>query len=349
MAYEKKKDNSAQKRLREELKNGELERLYAFYGEESYLKEFYRGEIEKQVVGDGGFGEFNIISIDSSDLTEDSLRDAIETLPFGAERKLIVIRDLDLSSCSQSLKEALPDIFAGLPDYVCLILYYQAIEYKPDKRLNIYKSIDKYGMAVEFSRAGEEELIRWLARRFSAHGKKIGKEECRRIIFLCGSLMTNLITEVDKIAAYSKNEVITREDIDAVASRVLEANVFDLTDCIMKRDYTKAIYIFRDLMEDKNEPIAVLSALTRQVQRIYAAALARREGRGERYLMELYNFRSSYPAELLLNATGHITVEGAAKALEICCNADMEVKSNIPDSERVVELAILKMTGVDKR
>lgn len=348
MAYEKKKDDSAQKKLREQLKNGQLERLYVFYGEESYLKEFYRGEIEKLVSG-GGFGDFNIISIDSADLTENNLRDAIETLPFGGERKLIVIRDLDISACPQALKEALPDIFAGLPDYVCLILYYQAIEYKPDKRLNIYKSIDKYGLAVEFGRAGEEELIRWLARRFAAFDKKIGKEECRRIIFLCGSLMTNLITEVDKIAAYSKGEVITREDIDAVASRVLEADVFDLTDCIMKRDYTKAIYIFRDLMEAKNEPIAVLSALTRQVQRIYAAALARREGKGERYLMELYNFRSSYPAELLLNAARNITVDGAAKALEICCNADKEVKSNIPDSERVVELAILKMTRVDER
>ena len=47
MAYEKKKDDSAQRLLREQIKNHDLQRLYVFHGEESYLKDFYKGEIEK--------------------------------------------------------------------------------------------------------------------------------------------------------------------------------------------------------------------------------------------------------------------------------------------------------------
>lgn len=345
MAYEKKKDDSALKRLKEDLKTGQLQRLYVFHGEESYLKEYYRDAIEKQI-GDSGFADFNLIHIDGNEVNEDNLTDAVESFPFGSEKKLILLRDLDLSGCNAKVKEMLPKLFENLPEYVCMVLYYSSIAYKPDKRLNIYKSLEKNGCIVEFSRAKGSELVNWLARRFAAHKKKIGARECDYMIFLCGSLMTNLITEVDKIASYSKGEIIKKEDIDAVASRVLEADVFDLTDCIMSGSYTKAIGIYRDLMEQKNEPIAVLSALIRQVQRIYAACLALGEGKGEKYLADLYGFRSSYPAKLLIDAARRTNVKKAARALELCCNADIELKSNIPNAERTLELVIIRMAEV---
>ncbi len=348
MAYDnkKKEDGSAGvKKLKDDIKNGTLAPLYVFHGEESYLKEYYRDAIEKQIAA-SGFAEFNITVFDGGEFNADMLTDAVESLPFGSEKKLIVIRDLDLGGARQEIKDAFLRLFADLPEYICMILYYEAVAYKPDKRLNLFKNLEKCATIVQFDRAKGSELVNWLARRFAAHKKKIGTRECDYIIFLCGSLMTNLITEVEKIAAYAKGEVITREDIDAVASRVLDASVFDLTDCILSQDYKKALAIFRDLMEQKNEPIAVLSALIRQVQRIYAATLAMQAGQGERYIADLYSFRSSYPARLLIDAARKTTPQKAAKALDICCNADIELKSNIPDPERVLELVILRMAEV---
>ncbi len=345
MAYEKKKDDSAVRRLRAELKDHALGSLYVFCGEESYLKEYYVAEIEKQIAA-GGFAEFNVTRLDGSRIDEDVFNDAVESLPFGSEKKLVIIRDPDFTAWPQKLRDSLPEAFANLPEYLCLILLYLGSEYKPDRRLNLYKSIEKNGLVVEFSKAQGSELVRWLQRRFAAAGKKIAPSDCDYIIFLCGSLMTNLITEVDKISAYAKGETVTREDIDAVASRVLEADVFDLTDCVMKGEHRRALAILRDLMEMKNEPVAVLAALTRQTQRIYAATLAKRAGRGEKYIAELCGFRSSYPARLLMEAAGRTTTERAARALELCCAADTELKSNIPDQQRILELVILRMAQV---
>ena len=45
MAFEKKKENTALKQLKADLKTGELAKLYLFYGEESYLKEHYRDQM----------------------------------------------------------------------------------------------------------------------------------------------------------------------------------------------------------------------------------------------------------------------------------------------------------------
>ena len=345
MAYEKKKNDESVKILKNHIKEKNLAKLYVFCGEESYLKEYYRKTIEK-MISTGGFDSFNIIYLDDEAITEDSLADAIESLPFGAEKKLIVLRDPQFGWASK-FRKPLPEVFASLPDYVCMILYYQAIEYKPDKRMALYKSIEKNGVVVEFNKARGAELVNWLRRRFAANNKAISPADCDYIIFLCGSLMTNLITEVDKISSYAKGDTVTRDDINAVASRVLDASVFDLTDCVAAKDYQKAITIYRDLIEAKNEPISILAALIRQVQRIYAAALALQSGKGEKYIAELYGFRSSYPARLLIDAARRTTVWKAAQILDICCNADTDMKSNIPDPTRTLEIAILRMAQLE--
>ena len=344
MAYAKKKDGykGGLQRLKEDIKAKTPRKLYVFFGEESYLKEYYRDELKK-LIGRGGSDDSNIINMDGSGLKAEELEDAVDSLPFGSERKMIIIRDPDLSSGGAKMKEYYTGLFSDVPEYLCMVLYYESSEFSMDKRLNIYKALEKNACIVEFERAGGSELVRWLQRRFSSHGKRIAPGDCDYLLYISGFLMTNLITEVDKISSYCEGETVTKADIDAVASRVLEVDVFDLTDCIMSGDYIKGISILRDLLDDKNEPVALMSAIIRQTQRIYAASLAVKDGKGEDYLTNLYKFRSSYPARLLLKAVKGIEPYKAAKALDICCNADTYLKSNIPDQARTLELTLLKM------
>ena len=165
------------------------------------------------------------------------------------------------------------------------------------------------------------------------------------MLFICGSLMTNLITEVDKICAYADHKNITKADIDAVASRVLDADVFAMTDCILNNNYDKALAILRDLFASKNQPVAVLGAITKQMQRLYGAKLAFEARKSEDYLAKLLGFRSSYPARLLMQGARRISLKGARKAVQLCAQADLDTKSNIPDAERVVELLLLQLAA----
>ena len=53
MAQKTKADNSAMKKLKQDLKEGGLGNLYVFHGEESYLREFYLGEMKKKLLPAG--------------------------------------------------------------------------------------------------------------------------------------------------------------------------------------------------------------------------------------------------------------------------------------------------------
>ena len=70
MAYAKKSaKNEAYQKLKTDLKEGNpLGNAYLFYGEESYLREYYLGEIRKTLIP-AGFEEFNYHALEGKDLT----------------------------------------------------------------------------------------------------------------------------------------------------------------------------------------------------------------------------------------------------------------------------------------
>ena len=100
-----------------------------------------------------------------------------------------------------------------------------------------------------------------MRRRFAAAGKDIDAGTVDHLLFTCGSLMTGLVPEIAKIAAYARGPKITAADIDAVADPVLDARVFDMTDAVAARDYDKAAECLAELLRMQEEPIRILAAL----------------------------------------------------------------------------------------
>ncbi len=326
-------------RLKLDINEGNPQNLYVFFGEEDYLKSHYLDRLRELCAG--MFDQFSTTTLEGERLNANDLVDAIDSPPMGSDRKLVIVRDCPLMPPQGELKELLHEILSELPDYICLVFYFDTLELSPDKRLGIYKTIAKYGHFVDFQHASTAELVPWLMRRFKSFGKMIDRVQCEHMLFTCGTSMTNLATEVDKIAAGTRGEQITKQDIDKLASRVLEADIFALTDRLMESDHTAAMLILRDLIDARNAPVAILAAIVRQMQRIYAAKLASESGRGERYLTDLFGFSSTYPAQLALRASRRMSLEKLRKIQLMCLNSDLELKSSIGDDRRTLELLIL--------
>ena len=338
------KRNTALERLKADLAAKTPAILYVFYGEESYLREHYIGQLSR-IAGESQLSDFNQITLDGDQLDAERLLAAIDGIPWGAERKLVLVRDYPLFKPTGTLKDRLGEVLSTLPEYICLVFSFDALEFKPDKRSSIWKTVDKYGLVVEFPRAQTSELVSWLKRRFQALGKRIDTKTCEYMLFYCGPLMTNLITETDKIASGTQGEEITRREIDQLASRVLEADVFELTDHILKGNYARGLEKLRELFELKNEPVAVLGAVTRQFQRLYGAKLAMNARQGEREVMQLLGFHSPYPAKLLMDGAKGMKLPRLRSMQEMCLQADLEMKSNLPDPQRTAELLLLRLSN----
>ena len=329
MAYAKKtsRSNEAFQKLKADLAAGTPGCAYIFYGEESYLREYYLGELRKKLVP-AGFEEFNYHRAEGKDLTVQDLVEMAEAMPMMAERTFIVAVDFDLFKLNEEQREKLIAFLNDIPPYACVVFVYDTVEYKPNRTMKkLYNAVSDHVEAVEFRAADSSDLVVWIARRFKALGKEIDRQTAEYLIFTCGGLMTGLVPEIAKIGAYAKGKTITQRDIDAVADPVLSAEVFKLSDAVLQGNYDLASSILGDLLKMQTEPIMILAALGSQLRRIYTARMTIDSGRDKYWLMELWDMKSDYPAKLLLSAAKRTSADWCADAVKMCQVLDRRMKS----------------------
>ena len=334
--------------LKKDLKEHSLRSLYFLYGEESYLREYYLDACKKALIGDSPFAEFNLFEFDK-DVPLEQLRDAVESYPAMSERKLVIVRDYDPFKASGSAAEFLIELFANLPEYLCLIFYYDTIEFKPDKRTKLYSAAKKTAQFVECTHLDDRQLVDWIKRRFRALGKYIETETCQYMIFLCGNAMVNLITEIEKAASFATVDTISEYHINAVCSPVLDAVIFDLTDAITENRYDKAIALISDLVAQKNSEVSIFSTIFKHIQRLYLANLNNASRGGEKELLSLLGTSSSYFAQKIVVSARKLPTEWLRNALLLCAQTDSELRdSNISDRQKAIELTLLEMCATQR-
>lgn len=323
----KKEENTPLKQLKQALKDSALGSLYVLHGEEAYLRDYYLDKIKEQVLTPG-LEEFNLHLIQGKEANPLSISEAVDCLPMMSARTMVLVMDYDLFGTSEDQREALTAILSDLPEYVCVVFVYDLIEYKPDARTKLAKTLKEKGLAVPFPHQNQGDLVDWIHRRFRALDRDIDSEQAKYLIFLCGDLMNSLAGEISKIAAYSKHTRITRQDIDAVAVPQLDAIVFQMTDAILQRDFDRAGRVLGDLYGQQESPYRILAALSKQLRQLYTARLALENHKNTQYLIQLWGMKNSYPAEKLMRAAPRFDLQWCRRAVMRAAEVDLDMKSS---------------------
>ena len=341
---QKPSENTSLTQLKKELKENTLGTLYLLHGEEAYLRDFYLSEIKKRILTPG-LEDFNLHTIQGKDATPHVISEAVDCLPMMSERTMVLVTDYDLFKTSESHREELAALFSDLPEYVCLIFVYDLIEYKSDARTKLAQTLKKYGLTVPFPHQNQGDLVDWICRRFRALDKDIDSEQAKYLIFLCGDLMNTLSSEIAKIGAYSKHARITREDIDAVAIPLLDAKVFQMTDAVLNRNFDRAARVLGDLLTQQEPPIMIHAILGKQLRQLYTARLAFESHKSSQYLVDLWNMKTSYPAEKLMQAASRFNRTWCRRAVTRAAEIDLAMKSSGGDQSELLTTFLLELAN----
>jgi len=332
-------------RLRSALKSGEAANVYIFHGEESYLLRHYLEELQKLLVP-AGFEEFNFHRLGGKGLTLQELYDAVEAMPMMAEHTLVTVTDLDIFKLDEKGREQLMELLDDFPTYCTLVFVYDTIPYKRDGKMKkLCAALDRCAVEVEFCQQERSQLLRWLKRRFAALGKEIDSAAADHLLFTCGTLMTELVPEIEKIGAYAKGPAITVDDINAVADPVLDARVFDMTNAITAGKYDQAARVLGELLRMQTEPIVILAAVGKELRRLYTARMALDGGKDRFWLKQLWGMSSDYPAKLLLQAARRVDRSWCREAVQRCQVLDRRMKSERNmDNESELTLFLMELS-----
>lgn len=265
--------------LEKELKTGNLNSIYLFYGEELFLIENAVKKIKNQ------FGEtikgINFISIDDTNIQE--LISDIETPAFGYEKKLIIARNTNIlkregkrkSTELVKIREKLDDYIKENEDIIKQTVILVFIEEDVDSRFALYKTLDKIGTVCKVDFQKPIQLEKRMLSICNSYQVKIDNSTMKYFVETCGTNMQELINEIRKLIEYAgKNGTIKKEDIDLLTIKKLENVIFDLTDNLGKRETKKALEVLQNLINNKEPIQKILINLYNHFKKLYFTKLA---------------------------------------------------------------------------
>ena len=244
------------KNINEHIKTGKLKKAYLLYGEESYLKKQYRDKLKKALLPEND--TVNYAYYEGKKTEPEQLIDLAETLPFFAERRLIVVEN------SGFFKNAVPkfaDYIKTMPDTACFLF----VEDEVDKRGKMFKAVKDIGYISEMGRQDEKTLLYWIAGQIKREGKQIKESAARYLVSRAGTDMELLEKELEKLFAYTLGRTeITSEDIEAVCTTQISNKLFDMVEAVALKQQKKALDYYYDLLALKEPPMRILYLLARQ-------------------------------------------------------------------------------------
>lgn len=245
--------------LNQDIKTGEFKQIYLLYGEEAFLKNSYKNRLKEAIIGDD---TMNFARFEGKGLDVDELIRLADTMPFFAERRLILVED---SGFFKSASDALVQYLPSMPDTTILLF----VETEVDKRNRLYKKVKDMGYTAELNRQDSAQLARWAGGILTREQKKITKHTMELFLSMAGDDMENIRMELEKLISYTLGrEVITDEDVLAVCAVQVTNRIFEMVSAIVNRQPRKAMDLYEDLLTLKEPPMRILFLIARQFNQL---------------------------------------------------------------------------------
>lgn len=204
-------------------------------------------------------GELAVDKIDAEEAEPAAILEAVQSLPFLASRKLVIIRNL---SANKTAAEQIEQIIGSAGDGTDIIFY----EPSPDKRTIFYKVLKSQTELEEYNQLDVHELSRWLVEEAKKLGGKISPVDANYLVERVGANQELLANELDKLLTYEP--AISRDNIDRLTVKNPQSKVFDLLDAMFSNRKKQALELYDEQRTQKVEPQAIIAMMAWQLELI---------------------------------------------------------------------------------
>lgn len=324
------------KSIQEDIKTGNFKQSYLLFGEEAYLKHQYKEKLLNALNPDGDTMNFSRYEGKGVDVKQ--LIDLCETMPFFAERRIILLED---TGFFKNKCEELADYMKSLPDYLVLVFS----ESEVDKRSRMYKAVKSGGRVTEFAKQDEKTLMRWAAGILGKEGRKITQRDMELFLTKTGTDMGNIRMELEKLITYTEGQdIVSTEDIEAVCVTQTTNKIFDMVRAVTEKNQKRALELYYDLLTLKEPPMRILFLLAKQFRQLLLTKKMSGEGASQNEIAT----RLGVPSFVVRNISAcarSYTVEELEHAVEDFVDAEEAVKTGRLGDVLSVELLIVKYSS----
>ena len=324
------------KNIQADIKSGNFKQAYLLYGEEAYLKQQYKYNLEKALNPDGDTMNFSHYEGKGIDVKQ--LIALCETMPFFADRRVVLLED---TGFFKNKSEELADYMKELPDYLCMVF----VESEVDKRNRMYKAVKACGTIAEFARQDEKTLMRWAAGILGKAGKKITQRDMELLLTKTGTDMGNLRMELEKLICYTEGrDVVTAEDIEEICTTQTTNRIFDMVRAVTEKNQKRALDLYYDLLTLKEPPMRILFLLAKQYRQLLQVKQFAEAGLAQPEMASKLGV-PSFAVRNIASCARAYTISELEQAVKDFVDAEESVKTGRLEDKLSVELLIIKYSS----
>ncbi len=247
--------------------------LYVLHGEAEYsLRQALDGLTAK--LGDASTADLNTTVLDGRSVAFDELRTTCDTMPFLAERRLVIVEGLlaryePRSGLVEGGKQRGDPIESGLRSYLptlpesALLVFVERVTLS-EKNPLLRMMKDAGAKIQEFTPPSGYELTAWINKRVRASSGAISARAAETLGAFVGGNLRQLSQEIDKLLTYSNGREIQDGDVQLLVADARELKVWTLTDAVAARQRDRAVGALHQMLDDGEQPLMLLAMITRQ-------------------------------------------------------------------------------------
>ena len=218
----------------------------------------WRAELDRLVAAfTAEHGDMAVERLDGEEASYERLQESLQSVPFLAARKLVVLR---APSAQKQFVEHAERLLQELPETTDVIM----LEPRLDKRSAYYKFLKKAVDFREFAGADEAGLTRWLLQKAQAQGGTLTQADARFLTERIGLDQRLLANELDKLLLYEPN--ISRATIELLTDPAPQSTVFELLEAAFAGNMQRAFVLYRDQREQRVDPAQIIAMLAWQLR-----------------------------------------------------------------------------------
>ncbi|MFW6175037.1 MAG: DNA polymerase III subunit delta [Chloroflexota bacterium] len=339
--------------------------IHVFHGDDEFSIEEAVRELRRGL-GDDDFAQSNSVEFEGRDFSVTDVEGAARTVPFLADKRLVVVRGLlrRLDGSSRSRRgggqetaemrtegwESLGERLKGLPDTTELVF----ADIFPGGQNS---QLRQNGPALRvLSPAGDlqvrhfpsprgRSVQEWIRSRATSEGVEISGPAVARMADLVGPNLRLLDQELKKLHLYARGRTVQPRDVEAMVAPAREANIFAAVDAVVERKPGLAMRHLYQLFDDGATMPYILTMLSRQTRMLILAGHLKRSGLEDRDIGDRIGLRAGFALRKTMEQAGRFDAGTLAGIHRGLLEANLDVLSGEVEERLALEMLVARLSS----
>lgn len=329
--------------------------IYLYYGEDSFSQIQAIKNLEEQV-GMMEIRDANISRYVARETSKEGLIAACMTMPFLAEKRLIIILGLwEYSLGKQSNKNKQSnkkndgyeksewtdfwDVIEQIPETTDIV--FSEYNFSPSQK--ILSNLSENWTVQEFPRMQEYALVNWIRKKTTDQQIQIQPNAISLLIELIGSDLWELDNELEKLILYSSGQPITTNHVNTLVSATKTVNVFEAINALLNGNIRQSFQLINALLSGEYEAKNFRFLMARQTRQLILTKALIEKKFSSQEIGKSLNISSSYAVKKTMERANNTSWDRLNRLHKQLIETDRAIKTSELEERIALETFVAEM------